>query len=196
MQSDEIDLVITDMKMPRMSGDELLRRVVSDWPSVSVIMLTGHGTIETAVQAMRNGAFDFLTKPINLDRLSMLVKRALSSRELILQHRALQEELEQRRQSNIIIGKSPEMRRIMDLIAQVAPTKASVMITGESGVGKELVADAIHTLSTRREKAFIKVHCAALSESLLESELFGHEKGRVHRGPESKEGPLRTGPPG
>jgi DNA-binding NtrC family response regulator len=177
MQSDEIDLVITDMKMPRMSGDELLRRVVSDWPSVSVIMLTGHGTIETAVQAMRNGAFDFLTKPINLDRLSMLVKRALSSRELILQHRALQEELEQRRQSNIIIGKSPEMRRIMDLIAQVAPTKASVMITGESGVGKELVADAIHTLSTRREKAFIKVHCAALSESLLESELFGHEKG-------------------
>ncbi len=177
MESDEIDLVISDLKMPRMGGDDLLRRIVSDWPSVSVIILTGHGTIETAVQAMRNGAFDFLTKPVNLDRLSMLVKRALASRELILQHRALQEELEQRRQSNIIIGKSPQMRKIMELISQVAPTKASVLITGESGVGKELVADAIHNMSTRREKSFIKVHCAALSESLLESELFGHEKG-------------------
>ncbi len=177
MEEDEIDLVISDLKMPKMNGEELLRRIVSDWPSISVIILTGHGTIETAVQSMRNGAFDFMTKPINLDRLSMLVKRALASRELILQHRVLQEELQQRRQSNIIIGKSPQMKKLLELIQQVAPTKASVLITGESGVGKELVADAIHTMSTRSEKASIKVHCAALSESLLESELFGHEKG-------------------
>ncbi|AHC14342.1 sigma-54-dependent transcriptional regulator [Salinispira pacifica] len=177
MEEDEIDLVITDLKMPGMSGDELLRRVVSDWPSVSVIILTGHGTIETAVQSMRNGAFDFLTKPVNLERLSMLVKRALSSRELVLQHRALQEELNQRRQSSKILGKSPQMRKILDLIRQVAPTRASVLITGDSGVGKELVADALHAMSDRREKSFVKVHCAALSESLLESELFGHEKG-------------------
>lgn len=177
MEEDEIDLVITDLKMPGMSGDELLRRVVSDWPSVSVIILTGHGTIETAVQSMRNGAFDFLTKPVNLERLSMLVKRALSSRELVLQHRALQEELNQRRQSSKILGKSPQMRKILDLIQQVAPTRASVLITGDSGVGKELVADALHAMSDRREKSFVKVHCAALSESLLESELFGHEKG-------------------
>ena len=177
MAEDEIDLILSDLRMPGMSGDELLRRVVADWPTVSVIILTGHGTIETAVQSMRSGAFDFLTKPVNLGRLSLLVKRALASRELVLQHRALQEELRQRRQSSAIIGKSPPMRRIMELIQQVAPTRASVLITGESGVGKELVADAIHFLSTRNDNSLIRVHCAALAESLLESELFGHEKG-------------------
>jgi DNA-binding NtrC family response regulator len=140
-------------------------------------MLTGHGAIPDVVQAMRHGAYDFLTKPVNLDRLSLLVKRALSTRELSLQHRALQQELEQKRQFANIVGKSAEMRHIFDVVRQVAPTKASVLITGESGVGKELIADAIHTMSNRKEKPFIKVHCAALSESLLESELFGHEKG-------------------
>jgi DNA-binding NtrC family response regulator len=177
MKQEEIDLVITDLKMPRVSGEQLLKEVVQHWPTVSVIVLTGHGTIETAVQAMRDGAFDFLTKPLNLERLSMLVKRALSTRELVLQHRALQEELNNRRQLNRIIGKSPVMQKIFDVLNQVGPTKASVLITGESGVGKELVADAIHQLSPRSSKSFVKVHCAALSESLLESELFGHEKG-------------------
>ena len=177
MEELEIDLVISDLKMPVMSGEELLRRVVTDWPTVSVIILTGHGSIETAVRSMRDGAFDFLSKPVNLSHLSLLVKRALSSRELILQHRALQEELRQRRQSSTIIGKSPSMRRVMELIQQVAPTRASVLITGESGVGKELVADAVHSMSPRTANPLIKVHCAALAESLLESELFGHEKG-------------------
>jgi len=177
MAQEEIDLVITDLKMPRLSGEQLLKEVVQHWPTVSVIVLTGHGTIETAVQAMRDGAFDFLTKPLNLDRLSLLVKRALSTRELVLQHRALQEELENRKQLNKIIGKSPIMQKIFDVLKQVGPTKASVLITGESGVGKELIADAIHQLSPRAPKAFVKVHCAALSETLLESELFGHEKG-------------------
>jgi DNA-binding NtrC family response regulator len=177
LEEEEVDLIIADLKMPRLSGEELLRRVVESYPTLPVIILTGHGTIETAVQAMRDGAYDFLTKPVNLDRLSLLVKRALSTRELALQHRALQEELEQKRQFANIIGKSVEMNRIFDVVRQVAPTRASVLITGESGVGKELIADAIHHLSNRREKPFIKVHCAALSESLLESELFGHEKG-------------------
>ncbi|KGE70652.1 sigma-54-dependent transcriptional regulator [Spirochaeta lutea] len=177
MRQEEIDLVVTDLRMPRLSGEQLLNEVVQHWPSVAVIVLTGHGTIETAVQAMRDGAFDFLTKPLDLERLSLLVRRALSTRELVLQHRQLQAELEGRRLSNHIIGKSPAMQKVFEMINQVAPTKASVLITGESGVGKELVADAIHRLSPRREKAFIKVHCAALSESLLESELFGHEKG-------------------
>jgi len=176
----EIDLVITDLKMPNMSGEELLRSVSSSYPNIPVIILTGHGTIETAVKAMREGAYDFLTKPVNLDRLSMLVKRALGNRELVLQHRALQEEVNRigrKRKFSNIIGKSPQIKKILEVVDQIAPTKASVLITGESGVGKELVADAIHNLSNRGEQPFIKVHCAALTESLLESELFGHEKG-------------------
>jgi len=176
-QDEEIDLVITDLKMPKISGEELLRRITAEQPTVPVIILTGHGTIESAVKAMRDGAYDFLTKPINLDRLSLLVKRALSNRELVLQHRAMQEELEKKRGFSNIIGVSPAMRKIYEVVRQVAPTKASVLITGESGVGKELIADAIHNLSNRKDKPFIKVHCAALTETLLESELFGHEKG-------------------
>ncbi|TVQ23443.1 MAG: sigma-54-dependent Fis family transcriptional regulator [Spirochaetaceae bacterium] len=177
IEQEEIDLIIADLKMPRMSGEELLREVVQSYPTLPIIILTGHGTIESAVQAMRDGAYDFLTKPVNLDRLSLLVKRALSTRELSLQHRALQQELEEKRQFSNIVGKSAEMNRIFDVVRQVAPTKASVLITGESGVGKELIADALHQLSNRKERPFIKVHCAALSQSLLESELFGHEKG-------------------
>ncbi|TVR69192.1 MAG: sigma-54-dependent Fis family transcriptional regulator [Spirochaetaceae bacterium] len=177
IEREEIDLVIADLKMPRLSGEELLRRIVQNYPTVPVIILTGHGTIETAVQAMRDGAYDFLTKPVSLDRLSLLAKRALSTRELVIQHRHLQQELDQHRNTAAIIGKSNLMQRVLDVVRQVAPTKASVLITGESGVGKELVADAIHRLSDRADKPLVKVHCAALSESLLESELFGHEKG-------------------
>lgn len=177
VESDEIDLIIADLKMPRISGEELLRRIVQEYPTLPVIILTGHGTIESAVQAMRDGAYDFLTKPVNLDRLSLLVKRALSTRELVLQHRALQEELDQRREFANIVGESGEMKRVFEVVGQVAPTRASVLVTGDSGVGKELIADALHNLSNRKQKPFIKVHCAALSESLLESELFGHERG-------------------
>ena len=176
----EIDLVLSDLRMPGLSGEELLKRISSAYPTVPVIILTGHGTVENAVNAMRDGAYDFMTKPVNLDRLSLLVKRALSSRELVLQHRALKEEvekLEKKRNYSNIVGKSAQMQKIFELLAQVAPSKASVLITGESGVGKELVADALHQFSARSEYPFVKVHCAALSESLLESELFGHEKG-------------------
>ena len=176
----EMDLIIADLKMPRLSGEDLLKEVSASYPTIPVIILTAYGTIESAVQAMRNGAYDFLTKPVNLDRLSLLVKRALSNRELVLQHRMLKEEVERNRRRqkyDRIIGKSAQMKKVMDVIDQIAPTKASALITGESGVGKELVADAIHHLSNRSEKPFIKVHCAALSENLLESELFGHEKG-------------------
>lgn len=172
-----VDLVIADLKMPRMSGEELLKRVAASYPTVPVIILTGHGTIESAVQAMHNGAYDFITKPLNLDRLSALVRRALSNRELVMQHRALQEELQKKSQFSNIVGKSDSMQRIFEVVRQVAPTRASVLITGESGVGKEMIADAIHFHSPRKDKAFVKVHCAALTETLLESELFGHEKG-------------------
>lgn len=173
----DIDLLISDLRMPGLTGTELLRHVVSRYPSVPVILLTGHGTVEDAVEAMRNGAYDFITKPVNLDHLSLLVKRALERRELSRQNRELLMEVENQKRSSSIIGRSPEMQKIFELIRRVAPTKASILITGESGVGKELVADAIHNLSPRAEKPFIKVHCAALAESLLESELFGHEKG-------------------
>ncbi|TFG65177.1 MAG: sigma-54-dependent Fis family transcriptional regulator [Spirochaetales bacterium] len=179
-ENNEIDLVISDLKMPNMSGEDLLKKISSSTPSIPVIILTGHGTIEAAVQAMHNGAYDFLTKPVNLDRLSLLVKRALSSRELILQYRVLQEELNKslgKQKYAKIIGKSNAMKKILEVVEQVASSRASILITGESGVGKELVADAIHNLSNRRDNPFIKVHCAALTESLLESELFGHEKG-------------------
>jgi DNA-binding NtrC family response regulator len=176
-QRGDIDLVITDLKMPRISGEELLKRICAETPGVPVIVLTGHGTVETAVEAMRNGAYDFLTKPVNLDRLSLLVKRALQNRELVLKHRRLEEELEQKKLFEEIIGNSAAMRKVFDTISRAAPTKASILITGESGVGKELVANAIHGLSPRKNKPLIKVHCAALAASLLESELFGHEKG-------------------
>ncbi len=173
----DVDLVVTDLRMPGLSGGELLKHVASRYPSVPVIVLTGHGTVEDAVDAMRNGAYDFITKPVNLDHLSILVKRALERRELARRNEELLEEVESQRRTSTIVGKTQAISRVFDLVRRVAPTKASVLITGESGVGKELVADAIHNLSPRADKPFIKVHCAALAESLLESELFGHEKG-------------------
>ncbi|GHV94148.1 acetoacetate metabolism regulatory protein AtoC [Spirochaetia bacterium] len=173
----DIDLVITDLRMPGISGEELMRRIGAGTPGIPVIILTGHGTVENAVAAMRDGAWDFLTKPVNLDRLSLLVKRALANREMVLQHRRMEEELERHKQFESIIGRSPAMRKVFDTMSRVAPARASILITGESGVGKELVADAIHELSPRKGKPLIKVHCAALSAGLLESELFGHEKG-------------------
>ncbi len=173
----DIDLVITDLRMDGISGEEVLRRVTTETPGIPVIVLTGHGSIDAAVDAMRNGAYDFLTKPLNLDQLSMIVKRALQGRELSLQHKQLKAEVETSRSLDGMIGKSEPMQKITELIKKVAPSKASVLITGESGVGKEVVADAIHALSPRKDHECIKLHCAALSETLLESELFGHEKG-------------------
>ena len=175
-----VDLILSDLKMPRLSGEELLKAISTASPNIPVIILTGHGTIENAVAAMRDGAYDFLTKPVNLDRLSMLVKRALSNRGLALEHQALQDEeekMESKRKYSQLIGRSAPMQKVFDLISQVANTRASVLITGESGVGKELAADALHNLSDRNSGPFIKVHCAALTETLLESELFGHERG-------------------
>lgn len=173
----DIDLVITDLRMPGMSGEELMRRIIAETPGLPVIMLTGHGSIENAVTAMRDGAWDFFTKPVDLDHLSMVIKRALANRELAMQHRRLEEELGKKREFNSIIGVSRKMAEVFDTLNRAAPTKASILITGESGVGKELVADAVHELSPRKEGPLVKVHCAALSASLLESELFGHEKG-------------------
>ena len=177
LERGDIDLVITDLKMPEVSGEEILAKVTGETPGIPVIVLTGHGTIDSAVDAMRKGAYDFLTKPVNLDRLSLLVKRALERREISLQNSVYRKEIEGKTTFENMIGKSHEIQKVFDLVKKVAPSKASVLITGESGVGKEMIAKALHNLSPRKDKPFIKVHCAALSDSLLESELFGHEKG-------------------
>lgn len=172
----DIDLVITDLRMPGTSGEDVLKKVTCEMPGIPVIVLTGHGSIDAAVSAMQDGAYDFLTKPLNLEHLELVVKRALKGRELSLQHQELLSEVKSKSSDNMI-GKSPSLQKVNNLINKVADSKISILITGESGVGKEVVADAIQQKSSRRDKPFIKVHCAALSESLLESELFGHEKG-------------------
>ena len=172
----DIDLVITDLRMPGTSGEDVLKKVTREMPGIPVIVLTGHGSIDAAVSAMQNGAYDFLTKPLNLEHLELVVKRALKGRELSLQHQELLSEVKSKSSDNMV-GKSPSLQKVNNLINKVADSKISILITGESGVGKEVVADAIQQKSSRRDKPFIKVHCAALSESLLESELFGHEKG-------------------
>ncbi|MFZ3110977.1 MAG: sigma-54 dependent transcriptional regulator [Rectinemataceae bacterium] len=172
-----IDLVITDLKMPKVSGMELLQHIKRRWQNIPVIIITAHGDISEAVSAMQFGALEFITKPLDLEHLLKLTKNALDIRELSIKNQELRDEVLAQQRISSIIGKSAAMRRIFDLVRKVAPTKASVLITGESGVGKELIADAIHNLSPRRDKPLIKVHCAALAESLLESELFGHEKG-------------------
>ena len=180
INSEPVDMVITDLRMPDMSGSELLKKIYSTYPTIPVVVLTGHGTIEDAVTAMQNGAVDFLTKPVNLDHLSVLIKRSLAGKDMAEKNRELRAELESLRRKNgysRIIGKSPKIQKLIETIQQIAPSRASVLITGESGVGKELVADAIVSYSDRKDKPFIKVHCAALNANLLESELFGHVKG-------------------
>lgn len=191
INKNDVDLVITDLKMPKMDGYELLKKISSSYPRLPVIVLTGHGTIETAVETMRDGAVDFFTKPVDLDKLLLVVKKTILNSELKEQNRKLTEEidkLKKRQQYSSIIGKSSKVSQLMEIINQVAPTKASVLITGESGTGKELVSDAIYSLSSRVGKPFVKVHCAALSESLLESELFGHEKGAFTGAAKEKKG--------
>ena len=188
-----VDLVISDLRMPGLSGEQLLKRVVSSYPAIPVIILTGHGTIESAVNAMRDGAYDFLTKPVNLDRLELLVKRALSRRQLVLENLALQRELERRSSSHKLATASPPMKKVFEMVEQVAPSRASVLVTGESGVGKELVAKAVHSLSPRRASKFVQVHCAALTETLLGERIVRPRTGRVHGRGGAPPRALRTG---
>ncbi len=172
-----VDLVITDLVMPKMDGMELLQAVKDLKPETEVIVISAQGTIEKAVQAMRLGAFDFIEKPINPRVMSLVVERALEKQTLVLQNRDLRSKLEDKFHFKNLIGRSKEMTQIFDLIRHIAPYDSSVLILGESGTGKELIANAIHYHSPRAKMPFIKVSCASLSEGIIESELFGHEKG-------------------
>ena len=173
----DLDLVLTDMKMPKMSGIELLDETQRLYPDLPVIIMTAYGTVEKAVMAMKKGAFDYILKPFKNDEILVTIAKALEHRHLILKNRLLNQELDKKYGFPNIVGESRVMQEILALVKRVAQSRATVLITGESGTGKELIARAIHQCSTRAAKSFISVNCAALTETLLESELFGHERG-------------------
>jgi two-component system NtrC family response regulator len=177
IEESDLDLVLTDMKMPGVSGMELLEQCKKINPEVPVIMMTAYGTIEMAVEAMKKHAYDYITKPFQNEELKVTIKKALENYRLIKENRRLSEALSEKHKFSNMIGRSKPMLRIYDLIGKVAYSKASVLITGPSGTGKELIAKAIHYESPRKNRPFISVNCGALTETLLESELFGHEKG-------------------
>ena len=177
VRESDLDLVITDIKMPVMNGMTLLEECKKIEPELPVIMMTAFGTIETAVEAMKSQAYDYITKPFQNEQLKLTVKKALENYRLVKQNRFLSEALSDRFKFGNIIGKSKPMLEVFDSIKKFAQTKASVLITGPSGTGKELIAKAIHYNSPRKERPFVSVNCGALTETLLESELFGHEKG-------------------
>ena len=188
VQAGGVDLIVTDLRMPGLTGLELLRAAKAIMPDVDVILLTAFGTVEEAVKAMKDGAYDFLTKPFRREQLIKLVDKALERRDLIEQNKALKKQLEDLRAKGQMIGSSPAYRRMLSLVEQVADSSATILIQGESGAGKELVARTIHERSGRRNGPFVAVNCAALPETLLESELFGYEKGAFTGAASRKEG--------
>ena len=180
----EVDILLTDLRMPRMDGMQLLQRVRESWPETVVIVVTAHGSIETAVEAMKLGAFDFLTKPYDNKELRLKFERAAAQRDMVARLERMNARIDSYRDDDQrrlgadgIIGDSPAMRRVFEDIRKVAPTDSTVLILGESGTGKELVARAIHEHNPGRTGDFVAAHCAAYAEGVLESELFGHEKG-------------------
>lgn len=177
LSSAEIDLIITDMKMPEMDGIELLEKIKLNDPEMPVLIMTAHGTVDKAVEAMQKGACTYILKPFDNEGLVIYVRKAIETYKIIKENRQLRTVIEARYNFGNIIGKSKKMVEVFEKIKKVAPTPATVLIEGESGTGKELVAKSIHFNSPRQNKPFIAVNCSALSESLLESELFGHEKG-------------------
>jgi DNA-binding NtrC family response regulator len=170
-------IVISDLVMPRMDGLTLLRALQSQDADVTTLLLTAMGTVETAVEAMKEGAYDYLTKPVDIQRLKVLLDKIVERQETLREVKALRRQLREHGTFGTMTGNSPEMRKIYHVVEQAAPTGASVLITGESGTGKELVAQTIHRLSPRASFPFVAINCAAIPETLLESEIFGHEKG-------------------
>lgn len=190
IRSSKVDLVITDLKLPKKTGLEVLKASKDKNPLVPVIVMTAYGTVETAVNAMKLGAFDFITKPLDTDYLQLLIDRSLRNQRLVTENILLKDVLHHRVGMPNIIGKSPKMTEVAGNIQRVAPAKTTVLLLGESGTGKELFARAIHDLSPRRDYPFVPINCAAIPGELLESELFGHEKGAFTGAGERKLGKL------
>ena len=177
LAAQEFDVVVTDLRMPGKSGLKVIDKALSMPNQPAVLMMTAYGSIDSAVEAMRRGAVDFMTKPVNIERLEILINRALKNRTLEVEVKQLHERLDEKFNFKGIIGDSPKLLDVIDRVKLVAPSKATILVEGESGTGKELIAQAIHQSSSRARAPFVAVHCAALSENLLESEIFGHEKG-------------------
>lgn len=177
VEQEFFDLILMDIRMVRMDGIEALKRIKEISAGIQVIIMTAYASVKTAIEALKSGAYDYLIKPLDIDELKLLVTRALHQIQMETDIRQLKERLDDRFNFSNIIGNSPPMQKTFELLAQVSPSEANVLITGESGTGKELIANAIHQNSHRKDSPFVKVNCAALPENLLESELFGHEKG-------------------
>jgi len=177
LKDEDFDLLLTDIRMPRTNGMDILEFMIRRKPDIPVVMITAYGTIKQAVEALKAGAFDYIMKPFDVDELKIIAANALEKRRLKQENVQLKKELEERNSFGPLVGKSKMMREIYNLIEKIAGTDSTVLILGESGTGKELAARSIHTLSRRREQSFISINCAALPESLLESELFGHVRG-------------------
>ena len=182
------DLVITDLRLPGMNGVELIQQLQARGIPAAVVVITAHGSVETAVEAMKLGAADFLQKPFSLDHLTTVVQKVMAVQMLRDENRRMREELDQRYQFDNIIGRSAAMREIFHTVERVAPTRATVLLAGQSGVGKDMIARAIHQHSPRKNHPFIKINCTALPENLMESELFGYEKGAFTGANSSKPG--------
>jgi DNA-binding NtrC family response regulator len=185
---DSFDVVITDMRLPGMDGISLTREIKKSYPGVGVIMITGYGTIESAVQALREGAYDYITKPMDENRLIITIRNLIEHSRIEKENVNLRRSLQEKYRFENIIGSGGKMQEVYDTMSLILNTKTTIMIRGESGTGKELIAEAIHYNSNRKDKSLIKVHCAALAETLLESELFGHEKGAFTTAIKQKEG--------
>jgi len=177
MDAQPFDVVVTDLRMPGKSGLKVIDKALSLSPRPAVLMMTAYGNIETAVEAMKRGAVDFLTKPVNIERLEVLIQRALRTRTLEMEVKQLHERLDEKFNFEHIVGGSEKLREVIERVRLVAPSRATLLVEGESGTGKELIAQAIHQASPRSRGPLVAVHCAALSDNLLESELFGHERG-------------------
>ncbi len=188
IRKETFDLLISDIRMAPVNGMDLLRLVHDEQPNTSAIMLTAYGSVETAIEALKLGAFDYVTKPFKVDELLITVQRALAYRNALNENANLKQQLETRYELSNIIAESPAMKNVCEMIRRVAPTDTTVLIYGQSGTGKELIAKAIHAHSTRSKKNFLPVNCAALPEPLLESEMFGHVKGSFTGASSDKEG--------